>query len=145
MRVLVGPLQTLEFASRIIWQYALPRKVHPRDERLRSSVEREPLLDKRARSCIAVVSSLSCICASTIAIACGVTFDGLSLPGRLSRLPVCSTRLRNFSRPCLDASSPSRARASLATDLRRATAALSVLSSQNMASRVSRASAIGIY
>lgn len=46
----------------------------------------------------------------------GVIFDGLPLLGRRCRLPVSSTRRRNFTMPCLVATSPSWARACVIPD-----------------------------
>lgn len=57
----------------------------------------------------AVVSSLVCICISTMALIAGITFTSLTLPFVLTRNPVHAYLFRNFAMPCLMALRPSSA------------------------------------
>lgn len=97
-------------ASRISWQYALPLKVHPSDVRQRRTVRLLILYPREISSWwswIAVVSSSSCICASTSSLISLVIFDGLPWPGRRAIDPVSRNRLRNLSMPLLLPERPS--------------------------------------
>ena len=94
-------------ASRISWQYADPRKVHPSFRLMRTTVGREISIPCRSKywcSCVAVVSSFICMYASTKAITRPSTFDGLPDPGRLPILPSSRKDCQNLHTACLDVS-----------------------------------------
>ena len=90
--------------SLMSWQYALPRKIHPKDDQHRRIVAKEilyPLLSNRECNWTPLVSSSFSIWSSTIFFISSVTFDGLPDPGFLDILLILLYCSMNLCTPTL--------------------------------------------